>query len=89
MGQAIHTIEDDEGGYVSEPNTSRLSRVLPALLGALVCTGLIIEAIITVAHGRENGDLMVIVCPILGATFIAIPAARAWWAVFQNLRKPS
>jgi hypothetical protein len=89
MGQAIHNIADDEGGCVSEPTNSRLSRVLPALLGALVCTGLIVEAIITVAHGRENGDLMVIVCPILGATFISIPAARAWWTVFQNLKKPS
>ena len=53
-----------------------------------MCTVLIAEAIVTVIHGRENGDLMVIVCPILGATFLSIPAVRAWWMCsFRDSRR--
>jgi hypothetical protein len=87
MGQAIHSIEDDDRNYVG-PKDSRLTRILPSLAVAIGCTILIAEAIVTVIHGRENGDLMVIVCPILGATFLSIPTARAWWRVIQGLFQP-
>jgi hypothetical protein len=84
MGQAISNIEHDDD-TICEPPPSRLMKVLPSLLVALVCTGLIAEAVVTALHGRQNGDLMVIVCPILGAVFISIPTVRAWWAVLRGL----
>jgi hypothetical protein len=60
-------------------------RLLPSLAVAVVCTGLIVEAIVTVFNGRANGDLLVMVCPILGATFLSIPTAQAWWTVIKRL----
>jgi hypothetical protein len=86
MGQAIQRIEDGENGCTSGKKGSRLARILPPLAVAVGCTALIAEAIVTVVHGRENGDLMVIVCPILGATFLSIPAVRAWWIVLSAIR---
>jgi hypothetical protein len=85
MGQAIHSIEDDDRDYAVGPKDSRLTRILPSLAVAIGCTILIAEAIVTVIHGRENGDLMVIVCPILGAAFLSIPTARAWWVVISAI----
>jgi hypothetical protein len=85
MGQAIHSVEDGDRDYAAGPKDSRLTRILPSLAVAIGCTILIAEAIVTVIHGRENGDLMVIVCPILGATFLSIPTARAWWVVISAI----
>jgi hypothetical protein len=62
---------------------SRLVRVLPPLAGALICSGLIVEAIVTAMGARANGDAMVMFCPILGAVFLTIPAGQAWWAVVK------
>ena len=86
MGQAIHSIEDAEDDGGSGTKSSPLTRILPSLAVAIGCTILIAEAIVTIVHGRENGDLMVIVCPILGAIFFSIPAARAWWRVLSAIR---
>lgn len=88
MGQAIQNIEDDNEGNSRQIKSSRPARILPSLAVAIGCTALIVEAVVTVVHGRENGDLMVIVCPILGATFLSIPTARAWWRVIQGLFQP-
>ena len=57
-----------------------------ALAAALVCTGLIAEAIVTAVNARANGDLMVDAAPILGAVFLAVPTGQAWWFVVRNLR---
>jgi len=62
--------------------------MLPALAAAIVCTLLIAEAILTVIHGRANGDLMVMVIPILGAIFLSIPMGWAWGSVIQRLHFP-
>ena len=86
MGQAIQRIEDGDEDRISGMGGSRLTRILPSLAVAIGCTILIAEAIVTVVHGRENGDLMVIVCPILGATFLSITTARAWWSVVSGIR---
>jgi hypothetical protein len=86
MGQAMPNIHEDEDHDVGEANSSRFAQILPALAAAIVCTVLIAEAVVTAYHGRANGDLMVIVCPILGATFLSIPAVRAWWMVFSAIR---
>jgi hypothetical protein len=86
MGQALPTIEAEGDGSEGAKSGSRLGQVLPSLVVAVGCTILIIEAIIAVVHGRENGDLMLVVCPILGATFLSIPTVRAWWAVLCWLR---
>jgi|HubBroStandDraft_2_1064218.scaffolds.fasta_scaffold1084216_1 hypothetical protein len=86
MGQAIQRIEDGEEPGASRKTGSGRARILPSLAVAIACTVLIAEAIVTVIHGRENGDLMVIVCPILGATFLSIPTVRAWWNVFSAIR---
>jgi len=86
MGQAAPNIHEDEDHEFGEANGSRFAQILPALTAAVVCTGLIAEAVVTVYHGRANGDLMVIVCPILGATFLSIPAVRAWWMVLSAIR---
>ncbi len=86
MGQAIHRIEEDDTDGASDKKGSRLTRILPPLAVAIGCTILIAEAIVTIIHGRENGDLMVIVCPILGATFLSIPTVRAWWLVISAIR---
>jgi hypothetical protein len=61
--------------------------MLPALAAAIVCTGLIAEAILTAVHGRSNGDLMVSVIPILGAVFLSIPTGQAWWGVIRSLKR--
>jgi hypothetical protein len=50
------------------------------LLAAVVCTVLIIDAAATAFGARANGDMMVMVCPILGIVFLAIPAIQAWIA---------
>lgn len=86
MGQAIQRIEDADEDRASGTGGSHLTRILPSLAVAIGCTILIMEAIVTVVHGRENGDLMVIVCPILGAIFLSIPTARAWWNVISVIR---
>jgi hypothetical protein len=86
MGQAIHRIEEDDTDGASGTQGSRLTRIIPPLAVAIGCTVLIAEAIVTVVHGRQNGDLMVIVCPILGATFLSIPTVRAWWSVVSAFR---
>jgi hypothetical protein len=65
----------------------RLAVFLPPLLAALACTGLIIEAIVTVIGSRDNGDLMIMICPLLGALFFSIPAAQAWWACIKLIRR--
>jgi len=82
MGQATKEFSVIEYG-VSRRRTSRGVRVLPPLAAGVICTALIIEAIHTILGARSNGDVMVIVCPALGAIFLSIPAAQAWWAVFQ------
>jgi hypothetical protein len=88
MGQAIQRVEDGDEDRAGRQDGSHLTRILPPLAVAIGCTILIAEAIVTVIHGRENGDLMVIVCPILGATFLSIPTARAWWSVVCAFRRP-
>jgi hypothetical protein len=65
----------------------RQSRLVPALAAAVIATALIIEAILTILHGRANGDLMIMVCPILGSLFLSIPAIQAWWLVLTILRR--
>lgn len=65
----------------------RLAVLLPPLLAALACTGLIIEAIVTVIGSRQNGDSMLMICPLLGALFFSIPAAQAWWACIKLIRR--
>jgi hypothetical protein len=60
--------------------------LLPPLVVALLCTGLIVEAIYTVMGGRANGDLMLLFVPILGAIFLSIPAMQAWWACIKIVR---
>jgi hypothetical protein len=65
----------------------RLTALLPPLLAALACTGLIVEAIVTVIGARDNGDLMVMICPLLGALFFCIPAGQAWWACIKLIRR--
>jgi len=101
MGQATENAEDEGGDSMNGPYINQLSygakasthsrapKILPSLGVAVVCTALIAEAIVTAVHGRANGDLMVIVCPILGATFLSIPAVQAWWMVIRNLKKAS
>ena len=64
-------------------------RLWPPLIGAIFCTAMIIEAIVTLLGGLANGDLMVMICPLLGAVFLSIPATQAWWAVGKILRKKS
>ena len=64
-----------------------LTEMVPALAAAIVCTGLIAEAILTAVHGRSNGDLMVSVIPILGAVFLSIPTGQAWWGVIRSLKR--
>jgi hypothetical protein len=55
-----------------------------ALAAAVVCTGLIVEAIITAVEARTNGDLMVDAAPILGAIFLSVPTGQAWWFVISR-----
>jgi hypothetical protein len=62
---------------------------LPPFFSALVCSGLIIEAIVTVMGGRANGDLMLLFVPLLGATFLSIPAGQTWWTCFKIIRDRS
>jgi hypothetical protein len=69
------------------PSRSTAAALAPPLVAALLCTAMIIEAIATALTGRANGDLMVLVCPILGAIFLSIPAVQAWWACIKILRR--
>jgi hypothetical protein len=57
------------------------------LIAAIFCTAMIVEAILTLMGGLANGDLMVMVCPLLGAIFLSVPATQAWWAVIRKLRQ--
>jgi hypothetical protein len=63
------------------------SQIWPPLIAALICTGLIAAAIMTAVNARANGDLMLMAVPILGATFLSIPAMDAWWSVLKILRE--
>jgi hypothetical protein len=67
-------------------SVSRARRLAPPLAAALICTVVIARAIIAVVGGKANGDLMVTVCPLLGAVFLSIPAAQAWWVCFKIVR---
>ncbi|HEX4056245.1 MAG TPA: hypothetical protein VHX86_18445 [Tepidisphaeraceae bacterium] len=78
-------VSDDKIRETRHSGNSRLMRVLPSLVAAILCTGLIVEAIATAMNARANGDAMVIVCPILGAVFLTIPAGQAWWALLKAL----
>jgi len=71
------------------PRSSKPSRgraLIAPLAGALVCTALIAEAVITALRAGGNGDMMVVVCPILGAIFFSIPACQAWAKCWSILR---
>jgi hypothetical protein len=82
-GQASQEIPgDDEIAPIKAPSIG----LLPSLAVAVICTGLIVEAIVTVFHGRANGDLLLMVCPILGVIFLSIPTAQAWWKVIGVIR---
>jgi hypothetical protein len=70
----------------SKPGRKLMASLLPPLFVALLCTGLIVEAIYTVIGGQANGDLMLLFVPILGAIFLSIPAMQAWWACFKIVR---
>lgn len=65
---------------------TRAGQLLPPLIAALLCTGLIVEGIAIALGARANGDILVIICPLLGIAFIAIPAAQAWWRCISILR---
>jgi hypothetical protein len=80
-------IQSGQEQFEAKPSRVRLAALLPPLLAALACTGLIIEAIVTVIGARDNGDLMVMICPILGALFFCIPAGQAWWACIKLIRR--
>jgi hypothetical protein len=69
---------------ISVKSESR-AKIWVALVVAIVTTGLIVEAVLTVLRGRANGDMMIAVCPALGAIFLSIPAMRAWWVVIREL----
>jgi hypothetical protein len=62
-------------------------RIWVAGVVAVVTTALIVEAVLTVLRGRANGDMMIAVCPALGAIFLSIPAVRAWWVVIREFWK--
>jgi hypothetical protein len=64
----------------------RAASPFPALFAALFCTGLIGFAIYTAFGSQANGDLMLIVIPVLGAIFFSIPAGRAWVAFVRSLK---
>jgi hypothetical protein len=81
------SMSDDRIHEQRPDDDSRLKRVLTPLAAAVICTVLIVEAIVTAMDARANGDVMVIVCPILGAVFLAIPAGQAWWAALNALRR--
>lgn len=68
------------------PGKRMVASLLPPLAVALLCTGLIVEAIYTVMGGRANGDLMLLFVPLLGAIFLSIPALQAWWACIKIVR---
>jgi hypothetical protein len=63
--------------------------IWPSLTAAVFCTAMIIEAVFTLRGGLANGDMMVMVCPLLGAIFLGIPGSRAWWNVIRILRGKS
>jgi hypothetical protein len=65
----------------------RAGSIAAPLLAAIICTILIAEAIHTALNSRANGDVMEIACPLLGAIFLSIPAAQAWWATIKMIRK--
>jgi len=78
MGQAIPT---------NSARRNARTEIVPALIVAVLASALIAEAVLTIIRGRANGDLMIMVCPILGSLFLAIPAMRAWWLVVTRLRR--
>jgi len=65
----------------------RRPAILAPLAAAVICTALIVLAIFIIARARANGDAMVMICPVLGAIFLSIPACQAWAAVLQRLRR--
>lgn len=75
-----------QGAGGSPRRQRRWVALLPPLLAALACTGLIVEAIYTAMRSRANGDLMLLFLPILGAVFFSIPAFQAWYACLRILR---
>jgi hypothetical protein len=77
MNQAIPSDAVEEGVRVG---------VMPALTVAIFATALIAEAILTIINERANGDLMIMVCPILGSLFLSIAAVKAWWRVIRWMR---
>jgi len=78
--------QDENSGRNSARRGGMVASLLPPLAVAIVCTGLIVEAIYTVMGGRANGDLMLLFVPLLGAIFLSIPAMQAWWACFKIVR---
>jgi len=64
-----------------------LVAIAAPLAAAVVCTLLIILAIFIIASARANGDAMVMICPVLGAIFLSIPACQAWATVFHRWRR--
>ncbi len=80
-------VSDDKIREGRRRGDSRLLRALPPLAAAIFCMALIVEAIATSLHARANGDGMVMVCPILGAIFLTIPAGQACWAAWKTLRR--
>lgn len=61
-----------------------------SLAAAIFCTALVIEALWIAWTARQNGDMLVIICPLLGAVFISIPGGQAWVnsiEVFRSSRR--
>jgi hypothetical protein len=74
-------------GYGRNPGAGpKIKALLAPLAAALLCTAMIVEALIVIVFSRDNGDIMVVVCPILGAVFLSIPAAQAWMACYRILQ---
>jgi len=64
-------------------NRRKPRSIWPPLVAAVLCTALIVQAIRSILSGRANGDMMVMVCPALGAVFLSIPAMQAWIACIR------
>jgi hypothetical protein len=86
MDQAMALELEEEMPEIAAKSAPR-GRMWGAVVVAIVTTGLIVEAILTILRGRANGDMMIMVCPALGAIFLSIPAMRAWWVVAGELRQ--
>jgi len=87
MDQAISEHSESEPFLAIDACPARRDGILPALAVAIIATALIAEAVFTIINGRANGDMMIMVCPILGSLFLSIPAVRAWWVVLTFLRR--